>query len=148
MILNFDTKLENKELSSYETFLNKFPNWKKYRRDIVLKGLLNKGKIIEFTLALDTRFNQKLRVLLFDEEYKDKLNLNPSSTLSLLIGYIKDIIFKIDGNNIKSININLEIIDTHSGKMIKDFPTGFMMNQTIRNNNIDFYLSRYKQKKP
>ena len=112
------SNLDNNTLDQYESFLKKFNVWTEYKRELKLSTLLNEGKKIEFTVNIESsRFGSSPFIDIVEDEQNDSQLMNAS--LSNACATIKDVKFILNGNNVESLEVNVNFLDTPFGKVCK-----------------------------
>ena len=111
------SNLDDNTLDQYESFLSKFNVWTEYKRELKLSTLLNEGKKIEFTVNIEShRFGSHFIDIVDDEENDSQLM---NTSLSNACANIKDIKFILNGNNVESLEVNVDFLDVPQGRICK-----------------------------
>lgn len=112
MIKELKVETSGEYIDHYEDMLNKFSNWKQYRRDIILSDLLNTGKKIEFIVDIKNHLHG---VIYIDFNNEDSLDIS----LNKACATIKQLKFILKDNYVESLDITIKVLDTKWGKELK-----------------------------
>lgn len=113
------------KISDFEPILNLFSNWIQFKREIKLSSILE-GKKIEYLIEDINSAQNPIYGLL--EKSGDIIEIKKISFL------IKEIFFTIKDQDVLSLEVRIESIDTEYGKTI----------QSLIDDDIDFSLDYYK----
>ena len=127
MKTTFDIELLNNRIEDYEDVLSRFSNWKEYKREINLSQLLEEGKKIEFQVEIPN--NQSvLYVSVFD-----KIDTKITSLVNVC-SVIQKMTFVILNNKVLKLNVEIKLLTTKWGKIIK----------SLLESDIDLKLHQHK----
>ena len=116
---------EDSKISDFEPILSTFSNWTQFKREIKLSSILE-GKKIDYIIE-DINSAQNHIYGLLDQSG----HLVEIKKISFLI---KEILFTIKGQDVLSLEVRIESLNTEYGKTI----------QSLIDADIDFLLDYYK----
>ncbi len=129
----FEIELLNNRIEDYEDILSKFSNWKEYKREINLNQLLEEGKKIEFQVEIEN--NQGvLYVSVFDKIDTSIARARLSPRLVNVCSVIHKMTFVILNNKVLKLNVEIKLLTTKWGKIIK----------SLLESDIDLKLHQHK----
>jgi hypothetical protein len=138
----FNVVINNNTIEQYDKLLSRFGDWIYYKRDIKLNTILEKGKKIEFKLDIENHQFSSLYVFSTNEVFPI-IYMVTDVHLKNVCAVTKSMIFIIDNYNIISLEMELEILDTDSGKIlsniIKDVELE-LYQKIVDGNVIGFYF--------
>lgn len=111
MLKTFEIELDDIEISSYEDILSKFSNWHQYKREINLNQILEDGKKIQFEVEIDN--SESVFYVSASEEFLY------TTSLVNVCSVIHKMTFIILNNKVIKLNIELKLLTTNWGKVIK-----------------------------
>lgn len=117
--------LEGAKITDFEPILNPFSNWIQFKREITLSSILE-GKKMEYLIEDINSAQNPIYGLL--EQSGDIIEIRRISFL------IKEILFIIKDQDVLSLEVRIESMDTEYGKTI----------QSLIDADIDFNLGYYK----
>lgn len=120
---DFEVSLEENTLDQYENMMSRYREWKNFKRDIRLTGLLEEGKRIQFDIEEISMF-----VPIGCEEIIVSLQL---STLE-----IKSMSFILKEDRVEKLTLKCRTLETPMGKVVRDLMDGCFPIE-IRQNIID-----------
>jgi hypothetical protein len=143
MTKEFSVELDNNKITDYEHLLSRFSNWKKYKREINLNQLLEKGKKIQFDIEIKNN-PMVFYISVSDQEY------TYTTSLTNACSSLKKLTFIILENEILKLEAELILLNTRWGKVIKNLVESGLelkLNQHINiEGQIDnFYFELPKQ---
>ncbi len=143
MTKEFSFELDNNKITDYEHLLSRFSNWKKYKREINLNQLLEKGKKIQFDIEIKNN-PMVFYISVSDQEY------TYTTSLTNACSSLKKLTFIILENEILKLEAELILLNTRWGKVIKNLVESGLelkLNQHINiEGQIDnFYFELPKQ---
>jgi hypothetical protein len=113
MTKEFSVELDNNKITDYEHLLSRFSNWKKYKREINLNQLLEKGKKIQFDIEIKNN-PMVFYISVSDQEY------TYTTSLTNACSSLKKLTFIILENEILKLEAELILLNTRWGKVIKN----------------------------
>ncbi len=128
--LNSDVKLHH-----YDRLLNRFKQWTQFKRDIKLTSLLE-GKRIQYDV--EDISNMYGYMGLRD----DYVKLASISTISMYCFDVKSMSFIINGDNIESLSLKVEIMPTPFGKEVmalEESNIKLLMKQCIIEDCVNYF---------
>lgn len=142
MIKTFEIELGDIEISSYEDILSRFSNWKKYKREINLNQLLEDGKKIQFDVEIEN--DQCVFYVSVSDDFKY------TTSLVNVCSVITKFNFIILNNKVIKLEVELKILTTQWGKIIKnildsDIDLKLYQNKDIEGQIDNFYFKLPKQ---
>jgi hypothetical protein len=139
----FIIELENFKIDYYEEILCKFSNWKEYKREININLLLEHGKKIQFDVEIINN-PMVFYVSVCESEYQYITSLtNVCSAVNRLTFIILD-------SKVIKLEVELKLLDTKWGKIIKNLIESNIELKLSQNINIkgqvdNFYFELPKQ---
>ena len=128
--INGDIKLHH-----YDKLLNRFKQWTQFKRDIKLTSLLE-GKRIQFDIE---DISSMYGYMGLRDDY-DKLS--SISTISMYCFDVKSMLFIINGDNIESLSLKVNIMPTNFGKevmVLEESNIKLKMKQHLIDENISYF---------
>lgn len=112
MEIELKVETSGEHIDHYESVLDKFSNWKQYRRDIILSDLLNVGKKIEFIVDIENHIHG---VIYIDFKNEDSFDIS----LNKACAVIQQLKFILKDNHVESLQMTIKTLDTEMGKELK-----------------------------
>ena len=143
MEISFHVELDNNTINQYEYFLDKFYDWKIHKRDIKINSILDnnqrKGESMEFILDMKSH---KLGAHYIEFVDPNEI-VDFDTSLTKVCGCIKSAKFKVNQNRVESLDIEVKILTTLYGKIVKGLVEDgdqLSLKQLVRNEFIKFYM--------
>ncbi len=136
----------NLELNNYDTILNKFTDWIKFKREIKLLNLLESGKKLEFSIDIDSKYSPILGYL--TKENDNISSYMPYQSITSICFSVRNMTFILNGNKIEKLKIQTKIINNESGNFLKnaiDYNMDFKIIEALDNdNNVCYFYTQFK----
>lgn len=126
---DFEVSLEENTLDQYENMMSRYREWKNFKRDIRLTGLLEEGKRIQFDIE-----EISMLVPTGCEEIIVSLQL---STLE-----IKSMSFILKEDRVEKLTVKCRTLETPMGKVVRDLIDGCFpieIRQNILDGKINYF---------
>jgi hypothetical protein len=126
---DFEVSLEENTLDQYENMMSRYREWKNFKRDIRLTGLLEDGKRIQFDIE-----DISMLVPIGCEEIIVSIQL---STLE-----IKSMSFILKEDRVEKLTLKCKTLETPMGKVVRDLMDGCFLieiRQKIVNGKINYF---------
>lgn len=136
MTKEFSVELDNNKITDYEHLLSRFSNWKKYKREINLNQLLEKGKKIQFDIEIKNN-PMVFYISVSDQEY------TYTTSLTNACSSLKKLTFIILENKILKLEAELKLLDTNWGKEIKKLTESGLKLKLYQHINIEGQVDNF-----